>query len=540
MVRSKHIKHVTAAIGVAMAAWLVAPNACASPQVTSPSETTSVKIRYERGKQLLAEGKYAEAAREFTEVLKSAPNSPLLYNLLGICRQQEGLADEAVMDFKKAIALKPDFKVAHNNLGGVYLLEGRYEDAIKAFSEVIRLDPKNAQARCHLARAEIAAGQTQVGMDHLREAHDISPGDVAIAMALAQGYKEAGQKEAGLDVARRLAMVPASPKASTELELGKLLLAYGNQDGAAERFHNALRLDPGAQETLFALGRDYFRRQDYKSALTLLEIVGGSMRMSATWHELVGYSHFKLGDPARAAVGLQEAMEIDPRNEDYVIELSEVFVTYYNASAAITLLEAATKVFPDSPRMWFAMGVAQLVEARHSLAETAFKKSLELDPTLDLALVLLGYGYKETGRWGELLETGNQLLQVNPGNHVGYYYKAMGLSRSSAAESSPEDEIEKLLLKSLELDGNDPEPRYELARCLERKGRDEAALREYQKIVQANPNYGPAHYRLYQLYSQRGEMVKSEDEKKAHDRIRQQEGRKVVQQLLVEVRQRSR
>jgi tetratricopeptide (TPR) repeat protein len=460
--------------------------------------------------------------------------------LLGVCREQEGLADEAVKHFKKAVALKPDFKAAHNNLGGVYLLEGRYEDAIKAFREVIRLDPKDAQARYHLARAEIATGQTQAGIDHLRQAHDLSPGDVAIAMALAQGYKEAGQKEAGLDVARRLAMVPASPQASMELELGKLLLAYGNQDGAAERFHNALRLDPGAQETLFALGRDYFRRQDCKSALTLLEIVGGSMWMSATWHELVGYCHFKLGDPARAAGELHQAVEIDPRNEDYVIELSEVFLTYYHVSAAITLLEEATKVFPDSPRIWFAMGVARLVEERHSLAEAAFKKSLELDPSLDLALVLLGYGYKETGRWGELLETGNQLLQLNPGNHVGYYYKAVGLLKSSPAESSPEDEIEKLLRKSLELDGNDPEPRYELARCLERKGRDEAALREYQEIVQSNPNYGPAYYRLYELYRRRGEMAKSEDAKKAHDRIRQQEGRKVVQQLLVKVRQRSR
>jgi len=97
-------------------------------------------------------------------------------------------------------------------------------------------------------------------------------------------------------------------------------------------------------------------------------------------------------------------MDLDPSNQDYILELSEVFVANNNGGAAVTLLNAAKKAFPTSARIWFALGVAYLVDENRPAAEVSLRKSLELDPKLDLALVVLAQGYKETGQWNDDIE----------------------------------------------------------------------------------------------------------------------------------------
>ena len=44
----------------------------------------------------------------------------------------------------------------------------------------------------------------------------------------------------------------------------------------------------------------------------------------AEWHELRGYAAHKTGDAARAVTEIQKALDLDPRNQTYVLELSEV------------------------------------------------------------------------------------------------------------------------------------------------------------------------------------------------------------------------
>src|SRR5262245_19849853 len=77
---------------------------------SSPSfdARSSAKASYERGKQLLEEKRFQEAANEFRETLEFTPDAPLLHNLLGYCYQQLGQTEGAIAEFQRAIALKPD------------------------------------------------------------------------------------------------------------------------------------------------------------------------------------------------------------------------------------------------------------------------------------------------------------------------------------------------------------------------------------------------------------------------------------------------
>ncbi|PYV88226.1 MAG: hypothetical protein DMG05_15920, partial [Acidobacteria bacterium] len=79
--------------------------------------------------------------------------------------------------------------------------------------------------------------------------HDLSPGNASIALALARLYLEQGKKELGRPIAQTLTGAKL-PDASAELEAGNLLLGYGLEDAAQDRFRSALKANPKFQEIL--------------------------------------------------------------------------------------------------------------------------------------------------------------------------------------------------------------------------------------------------------------------------------------------------
>jgi tetratricopeptide (TPR) repeat protein len=504
---------------------------------------SSAKASYERGKRLLEEKRFQEAITEFRETLKFTPDAPLLHNLLGYCYQQLGQTEQAIAEFKRAIALKPDYKAAHSNLGGIYLLQGHPQDAIPEFAAIVKSDAEDLQALSNLARAEMATNRKEEAIEHLRAAYKRSPANLPTSLALARLYLETGQLKLGRPIAGSLVNAPIRDAAS-ELELGKLLLDYDIEDAGQDHLRKALKIDPGLQKVLYGLATDHFKRQNYKGALKSLECLDPRTVNAGDWYGMMGYCRFKLGDSTEAANELQKAIDLDPHNQDHVLELAEVFVANNNATAAVTLMETATKLFVRSARIWFGLGVAYLgdekrSDEKRSLAEAALRHCLDLDPTLDLAYVVLGQTYKDAGSWGQLMDTSLRLIEVNPRNSTGYYYKALALQASPALKAADEAEIEKLLRKSLDLNNDDPEPHYELAKLLLRQGEKDDSLQVLEKIVQSWPDFGPAYYQLARLYRERGEMAKSNKAKEAHDRIRQKRGAD-IRKMIVEIQQRSK
>ena len=96
----------------------------------------------------------------------------------------------------------------------------------------------------------------------------------------------------------------------------------------------------------------------------------------------------------------------------------------------------------------------------------------------------------------------------------------------------------RLLRKSLELNNRAPEPHYELAKLLVRQGKKDDSLLALEKIVQSWPDFGPAYYQLSRLYRERGEIEKSNEAQKLHERIRQKERDTVMKRMIVEIQQR--
>jgi len=495
---------------------------------------------------------------------------------LGTLLAQRSDLQGALVPFQKAARLDPDNYAPHFNLGLTYFNLKQYSDARIPLERAVTLRPESFAAVALLGSALSALGDDVAATDYLRRAHQLQPGDPKIRALLLQElavlaqeatrtakYEQAAQlsrealslapdsadfhnllgfcllQEGERTKAResfQLAIAANHDFSPAHRNLAGMLVLEGHISEAIPEFAAVLRLNPGDSavgSVVFDLAKQRFSAADYSAAVELLQLAKPAMEDTAEWHELMGYSRYRLGDSVQAVAELQSALDKAPRNEDYVLELAEVFIAGNNSGAALALLQPALKVFPNSARVWFAMGVAQLANSDLARSESALRRALEVDPKLDLAYQVLAHGYRDAGMWDKLSEAARALIDVNPGNHFGYFYQALVLLRGAHAETG---NIEGLLRKSITLDGSDPEPRYELAKLLLEKGDKSGSAQELEALIKVSPDYGKAYYRLYQLYKDSGDFENSKEALEIYQQLRAQRGLP-VRELIVKVRQ---
>jgi TolB-like protein/Tfp pilus assembly protein PilF len=123
----------------------------------------------------------------------------------------------------------------------------------------------------------------------------------------------------------------------------------------------ATRLRPDAGET--HLGRAnyfYYGRRDYVGALAELEIARKTLPNDPRIFELTGYILRRRGDQEEGLRNLQRALELDPRNFE---TLQEIPISYQNLgrwAEAIAALDRALIIVPDSVEMRTVRAVYEL------------------------------------------------------------------------------------------------------------------------------------------------------------------------------------
>lgn len=105
------------------------------------------------GMELYGSGRYMEARAEFKAAIKFTPESPYLYNNIGITEMALNNLGEAEEHYKKAVSLKPDYTEAINNYGALFDKKGEPFKAIEHFNKAILINPSYADPHLNLAIA---------------------------------------------------------------------------------------------------------------------------------------------------------------------------------------------------------------------------------------------------------------------------------------------------------------------------------------------------------------------------------------------------
>lgn len=367
------------------------------------------------GRDLYNQKRFDEAAVHFQATVKSNPNWPSGYVMLGRCQLAMNQYDEAIESFRTAVVLDPDDPTNVVLLGRALMSmdrhtesrelleglavedlslawkaevarmqasclieEGRAADAVAVLEERLADDPDRAALHRAMATAHKASGDTAAAVDDLDRAFTLEPSDhasgraaVAIALRLAaaadDGELAAQYRGRALEIATRLATV--APEFEYIRLAGQAAFEAGRFDTAADWFGAAVKSRPQEPRVRYDLGRSLAALDRNDEAIAELRSALGASpddELARRIHSQLGHlltSELELSAAAshyRAAGRTERAEQIDEIAAGFAQAL-ERLTTLRESTAELARMEAELESFGD------AKGVAALADQRATM-----------------------------------------------------------------------------------------------------------------------------------------------------------------------------
>ena len=372
---------------------------------------------------------------------------------------------------------------------------------------------------------DLARETTTLKSDSLQPGASGSSGPVA-----------ADESEATLRAA--LAKAPGSFEANRRL--GEFCLHAGSYREAIPPLEAAYRIDPANHPNEYDLALAYKGSDDYTRSRQHIQ----NLLMhedNADLHRLLGGLNEEMGDSVAAVREDEQAVRLDPSEQNYFAWGSELLL-HRAVWPAAEVFRKGAEAHPKSPRMLAALGAALFASALYDEAALRLCSASDLDPADPAPYIFLGKIDMAAPDPLSCVEPKlMRFVQEHPGDARADYYYAMAIWKRQKVPANPQDmqQVETLLTKAVTTD-----PRYDEAYLqlgnLDAGERDfEKAIGFYTKAIEVNPQLGEAHYRLGVAYERTGNAAKAKQEFQLHDEVEKLQAaaverqRREVKQFLV-------
>ena len=394
---------------------------------------TSVAGQVADGVTALERGDKDKARVFFEQALKIDPRNVDAHTYLGMVAAEANQLKDAERHFAAAASLAPSEPSTRNNYGAILMRLGRTEQARIEFEASLKLNANQPSALTNLAQIYFDRGQ----LDDLRMAQSL--------------LERASKNTSDAEISRALVI--------TYLKLCQVLMGKGD-----------LRAAGRTLETAVASGID-----NAKIYAALAEVYEADGR-------------FENAIPA-----MRLAVQRDPQNEAYHFRYGLLLTDSHAPAAGIVRLQEALKQFPNSARLWLALGIAQLTHGQNVEAENSFKRSLEVDAKLVPALAYLGVTYAERGLYKKAIDFYEQAIGLNAKLGALHYLAADTMLKTSNPDTT---RAEKYLRRAVELDTNLAGAYLAWGRLYVRANRYSEAAPLLERAVSLQPELLEAHYQL--------------------------------------------
>ncbi len=457
-----------------------------------------------------------QAARAlFARALELDSKNVTAHTYLGVISDRAGQLSEAERHFAAAAISAPLLPSARNNHGAILLRLGRTPEAIKQFEISLKLDQNQPSALVNLAQIRFTEGTPQslrAALDLFRRAQALAP-DTGVARALVITALKVGDRAAAAagygDYAARLAAAPAPEVTGSAArgELGGALLEAELYAEAAEELKAAVTADPSNVEAVVRLGRAQVGLKDLPAAGRTLEGAVARGLEAAPVYALLSTVYEQTGHFENAIPAMRLAIQRDPQREEYRFKYGMLLTNVLAPGAAVIRLEEALKAFPNSARLWFALGLAQFRWSKNDDAAKAFTRAVELDPSFAPAYAYLGMTFVELGRYDEAVKLYERALAADEKLGVVHHLIADVLLRRQDANLQL---VESHLTRAVKMDETFAPARLALAKVFIRTNRYREAAAELERVVGVDPKLAEAYYHLGRAYLRLGRKAEGQ------------------------------
>ncbi len=254
-------------------------------KVASPSAGSFLK----KAERLLEEKKTVQATKVLREAIAQFPENARLHYQLGAALAEMADRTTAIKAYKKVIELAPDWLDAYVRLGALLEASRRDKEAIALYKRAAAFDPSNIEMLVRISRLLKRRGRQE-------EAH------------------------------RMLLKLQEEHPKSTEVlvDLGNLLWESGKSESAKKIFRKVLELAPDSAPALNRMA--WFHVVEMKNLERGIELSKESLDIAPDtppYLDTLAELYHRSGQPVKAIPLIQRAIELDPSNRYYRVQLDK-------------------------------------------------------------------------------------------------------------------------------------------------------------------------------------------------------------------------
>ncbi len=448
-----------------------------SATLLASAQSDALAQKSQQAKQMMAEGRFADAVGIYQELTKALPANAGLRLNLALALQMSGNHRESIPEFERVLKSDPNSYPALLSLGVAYLETSEPAKAIGPLTKAITLQPANAQARGMLANALLSVNKPAEAAVHFRKLTATTPRDAKAWYGLGRSYEALAQAAfAQLDKTAQgspewLALVADSRMERRQFRsafyfyrraleakpdfkeihnsIAEVYRRSGHADWADVEAGKSGRPDcPASQQASkqpcdFAAGRFleaaagpslYWRARAYSElALQAFKRLG-DIPPSIELHALKAEMLSNHGQHLEAAAEWRSALKLAPDDPRLRTQLAMALYEGANYAEALPLLEDLVK---RDPHLEFPLGDALLRVEKPEQALPHLQAAVRSDPKLLPARASLGLALMRTGSEAAAIPHLNAARQIDEDGSI-HFQLSRAYQRAGDAAAAKE------------------------------------------------------------------------------------------------------
>ncbi len=264
----------------------------------------------------LEQADFAKAIPAFRDASHKAPNWSYPLHNLALSYVESGNYQGAIKSYQQAMKITPQFSYLPYNLGLVYQRLNRRKDAEIAYKLAAKLAPESGEPLNALGSVKASSGKTAEAEKLYREALQKNPAMLPARhnLALLLSGVKGREKEAIDEWQKNLATNPDF--LASRLSLAEFLTRTGDTTGAIEQYATVLKSKPEYLAARVALAGVYLKANQPGPALEQLRAAAKLDTQNASIWEQIGDGEKALDHPAEAKEAYGTAMKLQIEKGD--------------------------------------------------------------------------------------------------------------------------------------------------------------------------------------------------------------------------------
>jgi len=291
---------------------------------------------------------------------------------------------------------------------------------------------------------------------------------------------------AGAVVLFRNALEKTPADYTLHLELGRAYIALGKLDLAEGELQKCLRQQPDDPPLNLALGELYVARNEPAKALPHLARYEQGAGETAVSRELAGLAHAQARSPEEARAALERSIALDAKRVTPRLALARLFLYRGDLKRAVATVDEALAVAPEDRSALTLRGDLLLRQGDAPGALVVFRKVASLAPGDDYARYMSGLLALQTGD-----EAGAAAVAASMNKDFKDNSLTLMLDGALAAQRKDYTLAASLFQRSVAMRPS-LEGYYKLGMALYGKGDLETALSQFNRVLEATPEYDAA------------------------------------------------